>query len=393
MAFMTGKRRLALIFCVLLALILSVFASGLPWKLYPGEYEVVQETYVTNPSEIDISSMDNLKNFPVDDPSNGMDWKKVQLPRPCVNGENENTYIMVSRGTSENILIYMQGGGAGTGYLTSLAMVRTLNPSFNQTSKHNGGIFNRKENRNPFKNWTIIFIPYSTGDVHSGNRVVNYQIPLKPKSKTVHHAGAVNVKTTLRWVEKQNIAFDNIVLGGSSAGGYGTVLNTYLAEKIFQKPIIVINDAGPGLSSKIDSTFGLERTMNCWGWDQNLPSGATEHIKEKGEPIYGLEKILDNSNSVYAFCEDQMDIVIGPLFLKYPGIYFRKILRDVSSDFENSYHDSFSRFLEHGMGHTFLSRERFYSEEVGGTSLDEWVDSLLEGKVDSYVEDWDWSLF
>lgn len=383
---MSGKRKIVVIICALSLLVLAFFASGLAWKIYPGEYEVVQETYVSDPYQVNVSGMENLEDFPIDNSRDGMDWNKMELPRPCVNGENENTYVMVSRGSSEKIFIYMQGGGAGTSYLTSQMMVITLNPKFEQTADSTSGIFNRKENRNPFKEWTMVFIPYSTGDVHAGNRVISYKAPLSQESKTVHHAGMVNVTTVLRWVARQNFDFDNMVLGGSSAGGYGTIMNVYHADKIFDQSIVAINDAGPGLASKIDPAFRLERTINTWGWGQNLPSEFIEHVREKGEPVYGLEKLSENFDVIYGLCEDEKDVIMGTVFLKYPPFYFKDVLLSVSSDLVESNPGSFSRFLVDGYDHTLLPRERFYKENVRGKQVYEWVNGLLKGKVKSYVD-------
>lgn len=373
--------------------IITVLASGLPGRFYPGDYEVVEKEYVSDPFEVSLTGMDNLKSMPVDSSEDGMDWTRVSLPEPCVNGDNERTYIMVSKGSSENIFIYMQGGGAGTGYFTSRFMVRTLHPSFVQTSKSKEGIFNRKNDNNPFQNWTFVYIPYSTGDVHAGNRVIEYVHPFNSeKTRTVYHAGFVNATTVLRWVAEQNISFDNIVIGGSSAGGYGTVLNSYIAEKVFHKPLLVINDAGPGLASKVDPMYKLDRTIECWGWNQNLPQKYTDYIRKKGEPIYGIEKLLSKTDCTYALYEDQMDFVIGPLFLKYPGLNFKHILKNVTSELENSCPNSFYRFLEYGFGHTVLSDERFYNEKINGVHLYEWINDLLGGNPNSYVERWDFSL-
>ncbi|MDI3497964.1 MAG: hypothetical protein PWQ40_1333, partial [Archaeoglobus sp.] len=87
-------------------------------------YEVVEERYA-DPFTVDISSMPSLKDLPVDDPSDGIDWVKVPLPKPCVNGMGKDTFIMVRKGSSNNLLIFFEGGGACADYETCKPMLCT----------------------------------------------------------------------------------------------------------------------------------------------------------------------------------------------------------------------------------------------------------------------------
>jgi hypothetical protein len=355
-------------------------------SLYPGDYRIVSE-YYTNPYDVDISTLPSLSDIPVDDPADGTDWVKIDLPPPCVSGDGGSTFIMVSKGTSNNIFVYMQGGGACTDYLTCNVMVTTLHPDFSQTSQVDEGIFNRTNELNPFRDWTFVYIPYSTGDVHSGNRVVEYYNPLNPHdSMVVYHVGFVNAVTAMRWVASQG-GFEKIVIGGSSAGGYGTVMNFYSAYDIFNEPIVAIDDAGPGLVSKVDPAFKLDRTLEVWGWGENLPSEAMDYVYEKGEPIYGIGYVLDQCDEcIFGLFEDQKDFTIGTLFLKYPGFKFRRVLLGVTSDLRDLYPDNFYRFLPYGRSHTVLELPRFYTEEICGTYVYEWVNGLISGNPKDFVE-------
>ncbi len=89
-----------------------------------GSYEIVKEKYA-NPFEIDLSRMPSLDSFPVDDPSDGLDWQKVKLPNPCVNGLGENTFIMVRKGSENNLLVFLEGGGACADYATCKPLICT----------------------------------------------------------------------------------------------------------------------------------------------------------------------------------------------------------------------------------------------------------------------------
>src|SRR5690606_24143667 len=60
------------------------------------------------------------------------------------------------------------------------------------------GLADRRDGRNPFRDWTFVFIPYSTGDMHVGNTVNTYAHPRG--AVEVHHNGHANVSAALAWV-------------------------------------------------------------------------------------------------------------------------------------------------------------------------------------------------
>ncbi|MEM4503788.1 MAG: pectin acetylesterase-family hydrolase, partial [Archaeoglobaceae archaeon] len=202
-----------------------------------GEYDVLVEKYA-DPFAIEVSSMRPIESLPIDNPNDGIDWIKVPLPKPCVNGIGKETFVMVRRGTENNLLVFFEGGGACADYATckpllctnfetckpflGIGSVVALESKFWFLSTYyRGGIFDVKNPKNPFRNWTILFIPYNTGDLHMGNRVVKYYDD-DGNSKTIYHVGYVNAIVALRYIAQKD--WDRVVVAGSSAGGYGTLL-------------------------------------------------------------------------------------------------------------------------------------------------------------------------
>ena len=301
-----------------------------------------------------------------------------------MDGENTETYVMVSRGKSDNVLFYFEGGGGGTNYITTKLATTTLNPKFEVTKKKDGGVFNREKEQNPFKDWTYVFVPYGTGDFQSGNRVMRYS-GFPGMERTVHHVGYLNGVVTQRWVENQG-SFGEIVMAGSSAGGYGTIIHFDSTHKIFNQPITVIDDAGPGLLSKRGLYYTHRVTSKCWGYENNLPKGALEYL-EDNQPIYYIGYTLDNyENSLFGVYEDQGDIIIGSSLLKYSPRKFSEVLIGTTSDIKELYPQSFFRYFPKGLDHVALWRDRFYSLEIEGVHLYEWADNLLNRHPVDLVE-------
>jgi hypothetical protein len=379
-----------------------------------GSYDILNGTYA-NPFEIDISQMPSIDSLPIDDPNDGLNWQKVQLPWPCVNGLGEKTFIMVRKGSENKLLIFLEGGGACADYATCKPLICTslesCEPPFepryvvaleSQTwvlkLYYRGGIFDVKNPENPFRNWTMIFIPYNTGDIHMGNRVVKYYYGSPPNTKTVYHAGFVNAVVALRYASQKN--WDRVVVSGSSAGGYGTLLHAYYAWKIFNKPILAINDAGPGIMPGPKSKFQISEVMERWGAVQNFPEGAIPYLTK--DPIYALEFGLNGSaggcgNCIYALLEDQRDLMIGTIFSGYsPWDYQKRLLR-VTGEIREMFPDRFCRFMPVSFHHTLITggllypflpflKDRFYSEEISGVKLYQWVNKLMEGICLDLVE-------
>ena len=86
--------------------------------------------------------------------------------------DGSTTGIGVRYGAGDGLVIYFQGGGACFNGLTCGA-----NPaSFDEgdfaglASGGNGGIFDPDPGANPVGDWSFIFVPYCTGDVHAGDR-------------------------------------------------------------------------------------------------------------------------------------------------------------------------------------------------------------------------------
>jgi hypothetical protein len=368
---------------VLMAIVIATPATS-AWLF--GKKKEVLKSYYADPFQVDISSMPELSSMPVDDPADGVDWVKIDLPSPCVSGDGSKTFIMVSRGSSNNILIYFEGGGACTDYVTCSLTVITLHPKFWQSKlMAQLGIFNRANPLNPFRDWTFVYIPYGTGDVHIGNRVMKYYSPIFHRSKVVYHVGFVNGVVAIRWAAQQG-NFDKIVIAGSSAGGYATALHFLTAREIFGKPIVVINDAGPGLTSERDPSFSYEASIESWGWDQNLPADALGYIKD-GEPIYAIGYVFDKyGDSLYGFFEDKKDFIIGTAFLKYTGSEFEQKLLKVTSDLRNMYPSNYYRFLVDGRLHTALPLPRFYYLNADGLFLFQWAKKLVDGEPVDVVE-------
>jgi hypothetical protein len=89
------------------------------------------------------------------------------------------------KGKSRNLVIYLEGGGACWDDLTCTfpydSRLPTGVPQFYSAAMASsekpaqlGGLFNLNRSDNPVKDWDMVYVPYCTGDLHSGTTTGTY---------------------------------------------------------------------------------------------------------------------------------------------------------------------------------------------------------------------------
>jgi hypothetical protein len=105
-------------------------------------------------------------------------------------------------------------------------------------------VLDRAAANNPFATWNMVFVPYCTGDVHGGDNVVTYTAG--STTKTFHHTGHRNFVAFLRRLAVTFQTPGQVVLTGSSAGGFGATLNYDTFRATWPGPTgSLIDDSGP----------------------------------------------------------------------------------------------------------------------------------------------------
>jgi len=179
-------------------------------------------------------------------------WSWVEFPDSACD-EGTPTGIGVSPGTGPDLLVFLNGGGACWDYLTCYALnLASHGPSgaaeFEALRARSlpGSILDRGLAGNPFADATLVFVPYCTGDIHGGDKVATYS--LGTASRVHRHVGRRNLVAFLRRLAPTFPAPRLLVVAGSSAGGFGTVIN-YEAFRHYWPAAraILVDDSGPPL--------------------------------------------------------------------------------------------------------------------------------------------------
>lgn len=175
------------------------------------------------------------------------------------------TGLAVSWGTGRDLVIFLQGGGACWDFVTCggatalvpgtpTASTGPFGPSqfaADIYAKYPNAWVHRDKMPAAIATATVVFVPYCTGDVHSGDKVTTYASPFAGlPAITWHHVGHANLEAFLRRLAPalQLGAADMLVVAGSSAGGFGSLANypTIRARWPGAKAYLV-DDSGPPL--------------------------------------------------------------------------------------------------------------------------------------------------
>ncbi len=233
-------------------------------------------------------------------PPNTWTWVPI-AGAVCSDGSPTGIAVETPSTPSGDVVVFLMGGGAcwdvNTCFLLNTnGQVATPGP-FGEAQMQQQmpglvprSLFDRTLASNPYKDFTFVFVPYCTGDVHTGDKVESY--PGAPRDW--HHKGRVNLAADFGWMKANLGDPAKVVISGSSAGGFGSLLAFDMARTAWPSAKgYLVDDSGPPLSN-IPST-----TVAAWyaAWD--LGGALT--------PLCGLE------------CATDMSLVFPALQRKYPG--------------------------------------------------------------------------
>lgn len=197
----------------------------------------------------------------------------------------EDYAFWVREGDPSRVLIHLQGGGACWDRETcdpaSSGQRFDARVDAADTVQRSNGMFDAVANENPFRDYTMIFAPYCTGDFHLGARTIEYGDATR--AVKVRHAGFANVTAVLRHVEQRSQVPRTIVVSGASAGAVASpVIAAEAARRFPSTEVRQIGDGAAGLRT------GVARTLlSHWGADSVLNSLGMP-VRETGDVFVGM---------------------------------------------------------------------------------------------------------
>jgi len=344
-----------------------------------------------NANEFDGCLDDCTEVPPIDVPP--LEWKYVDVPGTmCMNGDTAGFGISHNP-DSKNVMIYLEGGGA---CFNDVCDFSAFNIPFIPPPD---GIFNRSNPGNPVKDWSMIYVPYCTGDIHGGDKDTMLGGQVR------HFRGYTNITTYLQqWVPTFADA-DNVLLTGISAGGFGAGLNAVQVADAFGPgpQMIVIDDSGPPVGNQVIPPCLQQTFREVWGLDQTIlaecggdcsdpndfATGVLAHTLSSHPDIrFGLfsntADAIIRAFMSFGWGNGQHDTCDGvPLIV--PANVYEDGLLSLRADHEATaatYYIGQTQVLYNfGQGHTVLRSPTFWTTAVDGVQVSEWVGDVIAGQV------------
>jgi len=314
-------------------------------------------------------------------------WKEIAPGGDTLCARGSAYKFLVRAGDPQKVLVSFAGGGACWDDFTCESRqiyTDTAEKSYGPIEDQRG-IYNANDPNNPYKGWTMIFVPYCTGDVHLGSADATYQ-DSNGDSFVIHHRGGTNARAAIDWMMQNYPNATEVNIDGCSAGSYGSIVwAPKIAEGYKTAKVLQFGDSGAGIS---DSLF-----IPGWGIDRNLPSWVPGL-----DPAFiqwdklSLVDVYRNIASFYPLAKfsqfnhdkDRIQIMFyaakGGTGIDWSDRMFQS-MEDISTTTPN-----FRYFVAPGKQHCAITNAEFFTTKSDGVFLRDWLQTAVSGQDSQNVK-------
>jgi hypothetical protein len=304
----------------------------------------------------------------------------------------------VRHSDSDDLVIYLQGGGACSSRVCFVTFVDT--DSIFATGVPAAGILSATLETNPVRDWDVVYAPYCDGSLMGGD----VDRDVDGDGDIEYQRGLRNLSAAIDLAKAEFPRPRRILLTGISAGGFATFTALPLVRKQYpDAEILIVNDSGVGIGvpGDEDGVASLTAEFNAGAM---LPPSCIGCFN-RGHLLPLLAWQLEHDPNVRAGIISSFgDIVITATFLGISADAFEGALRAESTAIATRFPDRFKRFLFPGIKHTTLAvdassdlREaidigieldieflemilgRFDVTQILGVTVADWVTAMIDG--------------
>jgi len=313
--------------------------------------------------------------------STPLEWEYFEIPGTvCMDGSPAG-FAVNANPDSPDVMLYLEGGGAC--FSDSCDFMAFSIPFIPPID----GIFSRTNDNNPVKDWTMVYVPYCTGDIHAGDAEAELGGQLR------QFRGYSNITKYLQQLVPSYPA-DRVLLTGISAGGFGAALNTTQVAEAYGDGVelTVIDDSGPPLSNDVIAPCLQQTFLDTWGLDNTVLADCPEC-----DPSDFATSLIDHvftnyPNVQFGLFSNTADAIISTymgagwgngmwnncegLSTTVPGAIYNQDLQMIRA----AHMGDASTFYVFGIGHTAL-RVGYNITFAEGVSLPEWIGQVIDGQI------------
>jgi Pectinacetylesterase len=274
------------------------------------------------------------------------------------------------QGDPERLLVFFQGGGGCFDQRTCAPGSTWFDDRVDAGDEPtlNGGILDLADARNPFREWSVVYIPSCTGDVHVGSRTVRYG------RITVQQYGWVNAQAALRRAYREFPEPRTVLVAGCSAGSVGSAFH---ADSIIRRyPKARVTQLGDSLA------FVFHRPISLADWGSHTHFPRFFRIGTRRFTMVQFLTALGRAHPgrTFARFNHRNDAVQERFYEAVGGAFDGFPPRLAAAERALKRLPNYRSYPACGFDHCALPTHEFYSLRVGGIRLRDWVADLATGR-------------
>ncbi|HYN32147.1 MAG TPA: pectin acetylesterase-family hydrolase [Ilumatobacteraceae bacterium] len=312
------------------------------------------------------------------------EWQSIPGGPDCNCSDGSPFEIWERPADPTKVMLYFEGGGA-------CFSAETCGPD-SQTYQKNlalgeapdlSGVFDETNPENPLADWSIVYVPYCTGDVHLGDTAAVYS-----DTVTIDHNGFPNADKGLQTVVAGYPDVEQLLVAGSSAGSIPSPAFAGLAaDALPDTEIVTFGDSSaaypdvPALNAAIGGLWGVLENVPDWPVNEGL---APEDWSFPGLYVQSGTQHPDITFARFDFAYDEVQATFAGL-AGIPADDLLTFIEESEADIEAA-GVPIASYIAPGTQHTILGGDGFYEMEVEGVRLVDFLAALVGGTVPADVQ-------
>lgn len=313
------------------------------------------------------------------------------------------------KGSENKIVLYFYGGGFSVNDYTAARSMDVeggfYNPRLNTglnvmtSAIREWGIGNSAQD-NLFKEWTFIGVPYCNGDFHAGTNTKEYRA-LDGSTETIYYQGYNNYRDLVTKVfDYIDDTPEQLLITGSSAGGFGAAILADDAIELFHNP--------QDVTVHVDSSLLINKNwhevmVNEWNSPKpfsdvvtsdniTLDSLVALHNKRENVKILFDCSVRDyNLSAAQVFFDEGCQSDIPAKIGKAEGDRFQQLLKNMVADMQEKIPDCGIYIWDeetqkdgHLTVHTATGTKIYFDARGEDPSIADWLENAVNGTVESF---------
>lgn len=338
------------------------------------------------------------------------DTQKLVAPS-CAFGQPYSFYV--KPGKADKVLLYLNGGGACWNYQTCKIVPGQQASYVSSADVANdpnqmAGLLDAEDPENPYKNWTMVFVSYCTGDVFLGSKDTVYQNPFNPDptdTVAIKHRGFDNFLYVVDYFKRERknkfsplnaggVDINKILVAGSSAGSYGAALNYPWVQKMLGKDakVSLLSDGGMGVITGGFLASGVFGPGSGWNINTNLhpifktlpAAPAADFLPRAYRTLaaqYPKERFAqyttayDVVQKLFLNIMEQNDGIPADQVSGFGSWSFR--MNTIAGGLKAALPKNYRAYIDPGCNHTIFRFDEFYTSALNGIRFVDWAKAIV----------------